>query len=160
MPEDSLSGFRLVGGTALALQLGHRKSVDLDLFTDHSFDQNLVIESLKQMFNFQIDFRRPQGFQLSIGEIKVDLYNWAVPWLDAAVRNAKNAMMALSSVDAADPDAMPDMIIPVSWEKVKSRLKVEVEEYEAQIILTRRQEQAEQDKKIEDLIEKKRQRKM
>ena len=27
-----LSGVRLVGGTALALQLGHRKSVDLDLF--------------------------------------------------------------------------------------------------------------------------------
>ena len=27
-----LSGLRLVGGTALALQLGHRTSVDLDLF--------------------------------------------------------------------------------------------------------------------------------
>jgi predicted nucleotidyltransferase component of viral defense system len=31
-PEFSL--FRLVGGTALSLQLGHRKSVDIDLFTD------------------------------------------------------------------------------------------------------------------------------
>lgn len=27
-----LNGTRLVGGTALALQLGHRKSIDLDLF--------------------------------------------------------------------------------------------------------------------------------
>lgn len=26
--------FRLVGGTALSLQLGHRMSVDIDLFTD------------------------------------------------------------------------------------------------------------------------------
>ena len=33
MPE--LEHFYLVGGTALALQLGHRISVDLDLFTQH-----------------------------------------------------------------------------------------------------------------------------
>ena len=31
--EDFLQGFFLVGGTALALQLGHRRSIDLDLFT-------------------------------------------------------------------------------------------------------------------------------
>ncbi len=34
MEMDELSSFRLVGGTALSLQLGHRKSVDIDLFSD------------------------------------------------------------------------------------------------------------------------------
>ena len=34
MREKAFDGFRLVGGTALALQLGHRISVDIDLFTD------------------------------------------------------------------------------------------------------------------------------
>ncbi len=33
-----LSSFSLVGGTALSLQIGHRKSEDLDFFTDRSFD--------------------------------------------------------------------------------------------------------------------------
>ena len=33
-----LSNFSLVGGTALSLQIGHRKSEDLDFFTDRSFD--------------------------------------------------------------------------------------------------------------------------
>ena len=33
-----MSGFSLVGGTALSLQVGHRKSDDLDFFTDRSFD--------------------------------------------------------------------------------------------------------------------------
>jgi hypothetical protein len=32
-----LEGFRLVGGTALSLQLGHRISVDIDLFTDSTY---------------------------------------------------------------------------------------------------------------------------
>ena len=31
--EPILSAFNLVGGTALALRIGHRKSIDLDLFT-------------------------------------------------------------------------------------------------------------------------------
>ena len=38
MREDKLSDFTLVGGTALALQIGHRISVDIDLFTEHSFE--------------------------------------------------------------------------------------------------------------------------
>ena len=39
MQDSELRSFRLVGGTALALQLGHRISVDLDLFTDSAFDE-------------------------------------------------------------------------------------------------------------------------
>ena len=34
---DELGAFRLVGGTALSLQLGHRVSVDIDLFTDAEY---------------------------------------------------------------------------------------------------------------------------
>jgi len=32
------SDFYLVGGTAIALHLGHRRSIDYDLFTDNNFD--------------------------------------------------------------------------------------------------------------------------
>jgi len=33
MEEDLFASFRLVGGTSLSLQIGHRMSVDIDLFT-------------------------------------------------------------------------------------------------------------------------------
>ena len=33
MQEKCLEHFKLVGGTALALKLGHRTSVDIDLFS-------------------------------------------------------------------------------------------------------------------------------
>src|SRR5439155_17966505 len=39
--------FYLAGGTALALQLGHRVSVDLDFFRADSFDPHAEIASLK-----------------------------------------------------------------------------------------------------------------
>jgi len=35
--ESVMSNFNLAGGTSLALYLGHRISVDLDLFTPESF---------------------------------------------------------------------------------------------------------------------------
>lgn len=35
IPE--LFPFRLVGGTSLSLQLGHRMSIDIDLFTDAAY---------------------------------------------------------------------------------------------------------------------------
>ena len=37
MQLPALKNFDLVGGTALALQIGHRKSVDIDLFTSENF---------------------------------------------------------------------------------------------------------------------------
>ena len=37
MKEELFTPFRLVGGTALSLQFGHRLSVDIDLFTDHEY---------------------------------------------------------------------------------------------------------------------------
>ena len=38
MGLEELKDFRLAGGTALSLRLGHRISIDLDLFTNKLFD--------------------------------------------------------------------------------------------------------------------------
>lgn len=37
MTLKEFNSFRLVGGTSLSLQLGHRKSIDIDLFTDADY---------------------------------------------------------------------------------------------------------------------------
>ncbi len=55
MEEEAFSQFRLVGGTALALQLGHRVSIDIDLFTDMeygSMDTNKIANALLKNFNY------------------------------------------------------------------------------------------------------------
>lgn len=45
--ESMFSTLRLVGGTALALQYGHRNSVDLDFFGRIDIDAELVAEILR-----------------------------------------------------------------------------------------------------------------
>lgn len=41
---EELTNFCLVEGTALSLQVAHRKSIDIDLFSTHSFDAVLLNE--------------------------------------------------------------------------------------------------------------------
>ena len=38
MSDQKLNDFYLVGGTALSLKLGHRLSIDIDLFTSKDLD--------------------------------------------------------------------------------------------------------------------------
>lgn len=47
--RDILTNSYLVGGTALALQLGHRISYDLDFFTPQEFDSKLVLQRLQEV---------------------------------------------------------------------------------------------------------------
>ncbi len=55
----AFSQLRLVGGTALALQIGHRKSIDIDLFDGSPF---LVLKSLSYFDDAEKD---PMPFMLS-----------------------------------------------------------------------------------------------
>ena len=51
MKDDMLSDFLLAGGTNLALQIGHRQSVDLDLFSFNSFDALKLESYLQKKYN-------------------------------------------------------------------------------------------------------------
>ena len=55
MNVSAFDEFRLVGGTSLSLQLGHRQSVDIDLFTDRlygSVDFNVIDDHLRKQYAY------------------------------------------------------------------------------------------------------------
>lgn len=54
MQEPLLENMRLVGGTALALQYGHRISVDLDFFGKLNADSYSLHEILSNAGNYKI----------------------------------------------------------------------------------------------------------
>jgi hypothetical protein len=71
--EPALRGFWLAGGTSLALQIGHRKSVDIYLFTIDPFDAQQMLEFLEEKFQFELDFSATNTLKGSINNIKVDI---------------------------------------------------------------------------------------
>ena len=76
------SPYFLVGGTALTLQLGHRSSEDIDLFTRENINKEEIIDFLNENYfgNYQIRNAQNIIFQISINDIKVDLvkHNFAL----------------------------------------------------------------------------------
>ena len=72
--EIIFRNYFLVGGTALALQIGHRKSDDIDLFTKNELDIPEIVNYLKQNYSgkYQILNSQKMIYQVIINGIKVD----------------------------------------------------------------------------------------
>ncbi len=71
--DNILKGFVLVGGTALAFHLGHRLSVDVDLFTTEDFDAHEMLVHLEQNYGFQEQYRHKNTLKGIINGVMVDM---------------------------------------------------------------------------------------
>ena len=81
-----LGQMRLVGGTALALQYGHRRSIDLDLFGKTTEDVDELTEVLHDNVENVVRgncSKRIKAYMLN--GVKVDIVNYDYPWIDALV---------------------------------------------------------------------------
>ncbi|MGM9746922.1 MAG: nucleotidyl transferase AbiEii/AbiGii toxin family protein [Paludibacteraceae bacterium] len=77
---------RLVGGTALALQYGHRMSVDLDLFGHIQSTPDQIIDTLRCVGEIEILNKTSHIIQMVINGIKVDVVNYEwYDWIDDPV---------------------------------------------------------------------------
>lgn len=81
MSDQNLPAFRLVGGTSWALQIGHRISVDLDLFSNELFDENTVREYLEQDYGLFTDFIARQTVKGEVNGVKIDCISHEYPWI-------------------------------------------------------------------------------
>ena len=97
LPE--LSNIRLVGGTALALHLGHRKSVDLDLFGN--FDPVVSYRKLLSDAGYSVEGAENGTVQsLRVDNVKVDLVNYPYPWMDEALDEGGIKLAGLKDIAA------------------------------------------------------------
>jgi hypothetical protein len=71
---QQLKSFYLVGGTSLALQLGHRNSVDIDLFSQNDFDVNNIISLLTSLYEVNEIYRRENTIIALVNNIKTVMY--------------------------------------------------------------------------------------
>lgn len=83
-----LQNSRLVGGTALALQLGHRNSIDLDFFGEF---QNSYIDFLNAFNNEGLTVNSLQNTKsihiFEIEGVKVDIVNYPYKWLEDPIED-------------------------------------------------------------------------
>lgn len=74
-----LDEFYLAGGTGLALTLGHRRSRDFDFFSRNLFDENLLLQKIKNPLS--VTSKASHTLHLDIDGIKVTFLGYSYPLL-------------------------------------------------------------------------------
>ncbi|MBI5206393.1 MAG: nucleotidyl transferase AbiEii/AbiGii toxin family protein [Candidatus Firestonebacteria bacterium] len=73
MIKNMGKGYYLAGGTAIALQIGHRGSIDFDLFSSNQLNTIKIISEIKK-YNYKINAtleESPQELTMIIEEVKI-----------------------------------------------------------------------------------------
>ena len=109
MKVPELSNFLLVGGTALSLQYGHRRSVDLDLFSSVNFDNESIATALEKNFKgfTYRNVTNPIGLFGYIDDVKVDFVKYHHrPIIEAALLSEGIRFMSIPDIIAMKVNAI------------------------------------------------------
>ncbi|MFA5205110.1 MAG: nucleotidyl transferase AbiEii/AbiGii toxin family protein [Lentisphaeria bacterium] len=116
---------RLVGGTALALQLGHRKSVDLD---EPVAGDGLRLASYRDIAAMKLSAITNRGTKKDFVDLAFLLDQFSLNEMLAFYRRKYAdaslflVMKSLTYFDDAEEDPMPNMLKPCDWDDAKRRI--------------------------------------
>jgi len=96
----ALKDTRLVGGTSLALQLGHRNSVDLDLFGSITISADELQETIASNHSVTIVNESKNINIYLIDGIKVDVVNYQYNWLDEPIQESPVTLAGIRDIAA------------------------------------------------------------
>lgn len=104
--KEYLNDFYLVGGTALALFLCHRKSVDIDLFSNHDFDAQQLLENIHQDFQYELFFTAKNTLKGSIEGIKTDFLAHRYDYVSDPVTSSGIRLLSIQDIIAMKINAI------------------------------------------------------
>ncbi|PIP27370.1 MAG: hypothetical protein COX30_02240 [Candidatus Moranbacteria bacterium CG23_combo_of_CG06-09_8_20_14_all_39_10] len=71
---DFVQNFYLAGGTALAIQLGHRESIDLDFFSREKFSAQKLKYELSKIGKLAVDYEDEDTLNGTLDDVKVSFF--------------------------------------------------------------------------------------
>ncbi len=106
MSEKLFSDFNLVGGTSLALQMGHRNSIDIDLFGNSEINSELFIEKLFEFGEVKVAQSTKNILITKINDVKVDFVNYKYPLLSECLFIENIRMLSTKDIAAMKLNAI------------------------------------------------------
>ncbi len=96
------SEFYLVGGTALALQMGHRISVDFDMFSTEKIPLNLLgkIERVFKNSKISVVVKTPSQLSVKVDGVKIDFVSYPFPPILGFISFEKINMLKIPEIAA------------------------------------------------------------
>lgn len=106
--DPVFKSFNLAGGTALSLYLGHRKSIDLDLFTTQPFSAYEMTEHLVKTYNFNSSYSKGHTVKGYINDVKIDCVAHQYPNLQDPVQTEGVRLYSIEDIAAMKLAAIAD----------------------------------------------------
>ncbi|TSC53277.1 MAG: hypothetical protein LiPW39_362 [Parcubacteria group bacterium LiPW_39] len=110
-------GFYMAGGTALALQIGHRTSLDFDFYTNKSFDSAKLYQELRKRFGKVIFLQKAEDTLIvKLDEVAVSFFYYPYPivFLSAEIEGvpiaSKQDIAAMKIIAISDRGTKRDFI--------------------------------------------------
>ena len=100
MSNPDFDSFTLVGGTALALQLGHRVSLDLDFFGSGDVFSDEFLESAHSLGDIRLMSRSRNILVVEVNGVKVDFVNYRYKFLRKPVISGNIRLASLEDIGA------------------------------------------------------------
>lgn len=100
MREPLLDGTRLVGDTSLALQLGHRKSTDLDFFSFEVPDIESIVSLLSDKYGYTAQFITAKSTIGYVEGVRIDVICHPFQWLEDSLIEGESRLARLADIAA------------------------------------------------------------
>lgn len=104
--DPELSGFQMAGGTALALMIGHRISIDIDLFSQKEFDAEALSVHLDKNYGFSLQFIHRNTLKGFIGDVFVDILTHPYPLVGELIHVDEITLMSKQDIAAMKVNAI------------------------------------------------------
>ena len=95
-----LENYYLVGGTALTLQIGHRNSIDIDLFTTDQFEAESILKLLSKKFKTIATLSRKSTLLAQVNGIKVDFISHPYKIIKPIIKEENISMLSMEDICA------------------------------------------------------------
>lgn len=106
MNEKLFENYFLVGETALALQIGHRNSIDIDLFGDNEISEDEFINKLGEFGKVIVTQSTKNILIAKIEGVKVDFVNYVYPLLSNPIQMDSIRMLSKADIAAMKLNAI------------------------------------------------------
>ncbi len=84
-----IESFYLAGGTSLALQIGHRRSIDFDFFTKDEFSNREIIERLRLLGSFELFSESHNTITGLLNSVSISFFKYKYPLVNKPHKHCK-----------------------------------------------------------------------
>jgi len=104
--QSFIKDFYLAGGTCLALQIGHRQSIDFDFFIPADFDTALIVNTLSQIGVYERDNEEKNTVNGSLNGVRISFFGYRYGIIDEFINFNNIRIAGLKDIAAMKLEAI------------------------------------------------------